>query len=251
MLIDTHCHLNKLNILENARLAGVQRFINIGCNINESIAAREISTNLSDVYFSAGIHPNDSIIADNDYINKLRRILKDKKCIGVGECGLDYYRNSNHSIQKKFFESQIQLAWDFNKPLIVHVRDAYNDCVALLKDSHHLRGKIIHCFSGDIKDAYNFLNIGCCLSISGIVTFNNSKKFHDIISMIPMNRLLIETDAPYLTPVPYRGIINESQFIQLTLKKISEIKFMPISEIIKNTGQNAMKIFWPEDPLSI
>lgn len=249
MLLDTHCHLDKLETVESARLAGIQRFVNVGCNIDESKLAKKFSNNHEDIFFSAGIHPNDAANVSDDYLNQLKILLKNKKCVGVGECGLDYYHNHhNHHCrftQKLVFESQIQLAHDFKKPLIVHVRDAFDDCFELIKNTSCK--KVIHCFSGDIKNANDFLNIDCYLSISGIITFDRSGEFCKIVSMIPLEKLLVETDAPYLSPIPYRGNKNESQFIQMTIKKIAEIKSLPVSEIIKKTGNNAMRIFWPQE----
>ncbi|MEI6789860.1 MAG: TatD family hydrolase [Myxococcaceae bacterium] len=242
MLIDTHCHLEDLGVLERARQAGVARLINIGCDIETTQKARDFGMNQADVFFSAGVHPHEASKAEPDYLERLREFAADPKCVAIGECGLDYYYNhSDRESQKRVFEAQIALAGELSKPLVVHVRDAYEDCLGFLDPL--VSPTIIHCFSGDRAHAKAFLELGCYLSISGIVTFKNAEELRAVVVETPLERLLIETDAPYLAPMPYRGKPNESAYIVLVAQKIAELKSISIEEVIAQTGKNALHIF--------
>jgi TatD DNase family protein len=243
MLIDTHCHLEDLEVLKRARAAGVERFVNIGCDIVTSQSAQKFGQNEPNVYFTAGVHPHDAGKAEADYIEQLRQLAADSKCVGIGECGLDYYYDhSDRVTQRKVFAEQIALSQELGKPLVVHVRDAYADCLEALRN--HTGTKIIHCFSGDRGHAKAFLDMGCYLSISGIVTFKNADELRAVVAETPIERLLIETDAPYLAPVPHRGKPNEPAFVKLVAEKVAEIKNLPLEKVIQVTGDNALKAFW-------
>lgn len=241
MLIDSHCHLEDLSVLERARQAGVKKLINIGCDILGSQKAQEFGAQLDDVFFSAGVHPHEASKVDPDYIDQLQILAADPKCVGIGECGLDYYyEHSDRDSQKKVFEAQINLAYALKKPLIIHVRDAYEDCLERLAAGHP---QIIHCFSGNRVHAKAFLDLGCYLSISGIVTFKNAEELRLVVSETPLEKLLIETDSPYLAPIPYRGKPNEPAYVRLVAEKIAEIKAISVEQVIDQTGQNALHIF--------
>ncbi|MEI6805302.1 MAG: TatD family hydrolase [Myxococcaceae bacterium] len=240
MLIDTHCHLEDLVVLERARQAGVQKFINIGCDILTSQQARDFGANQSDVFFSAGVHPHDASKVEPDYLEELRALALDPKCVAIGECGFDYYyEHSDRDSQKRVFEAQIKLARELNKPLVVHVRDAYEDCLNLLEGENI----IIHCFSGNRPHAKAFLDLGCYLSISGIVTFKNADELREVVRETPLEKLLIETDAPYLAPIPHRGKPNEPAYVKLVAQKIAEIKNISVEQVIERSGENALRIF--------
>lgn len=242
MLIDTHCHLEDLAVLERARQAGVEKFINIGCDILSSKQARDFGMAQEGVYFSAGIHPHEASKVEADYISVLRELARDPKCVGIGECGLDYYyEHSDRDSQKRVFVEQIALACELNKPLIIHVRDAYEDCLACLPKLQHRQ--VIHCFSGNRQHAKAFLDLGCYLSISGIVTFKNAEELRLVVKETPLEKLLIETDSPYLAPIPHRGKPNEPAYVRLVAEKIAEIKATSVEQVIAQTGKNALALF--------
>jgi TatD DNase family protein len=250
MLIDTHCHLEDPEVLRRARAAGVERFVNIGCDIETSKAARDFAAKESDVFFTTGVHPHDAGKAPSDYIGKLRELAADKKCVGMGECGLDYYYDySDRVTQRKVFAEQIALSQELEKPLVVHVRDAYSDCLEALRN--HQGTKIIHCFSGDREHAKAFLALGCYLSISGIVTFKNADELRAVVIETPLERLLIETDSPYLAPVPHRGKPNEPAFVKLVAEKIAELRNLSLESVIEQTGKNALGVFWADKTCAI
>ena len=241
MLIDSHCHLEDLAVLERARQAGVEKLINIGCDILSSKQARDFGVSQAGVYFSAGIHPHEASKVGADYISELRGLAQDPKCVGIGECGLDYYYDhSDRDSQKRVFVEQLALARELNKPLIIHVRDAYEDCLSLLIAGHPT---VIHCFSGNRQHAKAFLDLGCYLSISGIVTFKNAEELRLVVQETPLDKLLIETDAPYLAPIPHRGKPNEPAYVRLVAEKIAEIKAISVEQVIEQTGQNALELF--------
>lgn len=241
MLIDTHCHLEDVSVLERARLAGVKKIINIGCDILSSQKARDFGVLHEDVFFSAGVHPHEASKVLPDYVDQLKKLAADPKCVGIGECGFDYYyKHSDQDSQKKVFKAQIALSHELNKTLIVHVRDAYEDCLSLLTPTQSI---VIHCFSGNKEHAKAFLDLGCYLSMSGIITFKNAQELRKVVYETPLEKLLIETDAPYLAPMPYRGKPNEPAYVSWVAKKIAEIKAIPIQQVIDQTGQNALDAF--------
>jgi TatD DNase family protein len=241
MLIDSHCHLEDVAVLDRARLAGVEKFINIGCDILSSKQARDFGAQQAGVYFSAGIHPHEASKVEANYLSELRELAQDPKCVGIGECGLDYYYDHSDRVsQKSVFQEQIALASDLNKPLIIHVRDAYEDCLNLLIAGHPT---VIHCFSGNRQHAKAFLDLGCYLSISGIVTFKNAEELRLVVKETPLEKLLIETDAPYLAPIPHRGKPNEPAYVRLVAEKIAEIKVIRVEQVIEQTGRNTLSLF--------
>lgn len=241
MLIDSHCHLEDLAILERARQAGVEKLINIGCDILSSKQARDFGAAQAGVYFSAGVHPHEASKVGPDYILELRELAGDPKCVGIGECGLDYYYDhSDRESQKRVFSEQVALAHELGKPLIIHVRDAYEDCLSLLIAGHPT---VIHCFSGNRQHAKAFLDLGCYLSISGIVTFKNAEELRRVVKETPLEKLLIETDSPYLAPIPHRGKPNEPAYVRLVAEKVADIKTISVEQVIEQTGKNTLKVF--------
>lgn len=241
MLIDTHCHLEDKAVLARARAAGVQRLINIGCDIKTTQEAIEFGKDEPDVFFSAGVHPHEAGQAEENFLDKLRVLAENPKCVAIGECGLDYYYNhSTQDVQKAVFEAQIALAGELKKPLIIHVRDAYEDCLERLVAGHPT---VIHCFSGTRQHAKAFLDLGCYISISGIVTFKNAEELRQVVLETPLERLLVETDAPYLAPMPYRGKPNEPAYVKIVAEKVAEIKQIPVHDVIVQTGKNACGLF--------
>ncbi|MDD3855303.1 TatD family hydrolase [Sulfurimonas sp.] len=255
MIIDTHVHLDDerykddLNeVLNRARDGGVERFIIPGADPKNLKRAVEIAENNSDVYFAVGVHPYDMDSFEESYLEKF---INHKKCVAVGECGLDYFRlegsdeekEKEKSRQKEVFITQIELAKKYKKPLIVHIRDASRDSKELLlKYNAKEVGGVLHCYNAD-EELLSLANDGFHFGIGGVVTFKNAKKLLHVLPKIPLDKILIETDAPYLTPTPHRGERNEPIYTIFIMKKISE--FLEISEenIKKITTKNALLLF--------
>ncbi|MBS4068937.1 MAG: TatD family hydrolase [Sulfurimonas sp.] len=255
MIIDTHVHLDDerykddLNeVLNRARDGGVERFIIPGADPKNLKRAVEIAENNSDVYFAVGVHPYDMDSFEESYLEKF---INHKKCVAVGECGLDYFRlegsdeekEKEKSRQKEVFITQIELAKKYKKPLIVHIRDASRDSKELLlKYNAKEVGGVLHCYNAD-EELLSLANDGFYFGIGGVVTFKNAKKLLHVLPKIPLDKILIETDAPYLTPTPHRGERNEPIYTIFIMKKISE--FLEISEenIKKITTKNALLLF--------
>ena len=192
-----------------------------------------------------GVSPNDLEDLDNDYLVKLEEISNQKKVVAIGEIGLDYYWNKdNKEEQKQIFIDQIQLANKLNLPIVVHTRDAIMDTIDILKNKIQCKKRgVIHCCSFNIELVREMLKLDFYLSFGGPVTYKNSKNAKEIIQMIPLDRLLIETDSPYLSPEPFRGTRNDSRNIKYIAEKIAEFKNLSVEEIAKQTYKNAQKIF--------
>ena len=217
------------------------------------LAAKPGSKNL---FFTIGIHPHDAskYSAENKKISELIGVMKDvfisnkniKRCLAIGEMGLDYhYKDSSPSDQKKIFRLQVELALssELSAPVVIHCRDAYEDCFEILKSySDRWRG-VIHCFSGDVKIAEKLLNMGFYLSFTGIVTFKNNEKIKSVLKITPNSRILAETDSPYLTPSPHRGKRNEPLFVKYIYQEIAKIKEIDLSELVKIISENFKTIF--------
>ena len=255
MLVDTHVHLDDKrynedldDVLDRAREAGVKKFIIPGADPSTLDRAVEISQKYDDVYFAIGVHPYD---ADNFESLDFEKYIEHDKCIAIGECGLDYFRLEGSDedklkekeLQKKVFISQINLAKKYKKPLIVHIRDASNDSKEILLDYEASEvGGVLHCFNAD-EQLLSLADEGFYFGIGGVLTFKNAKKLVNVLPKIPIEKLLIETDAPYLTPTPHRGERNEPLYTTLVAQKISEILDIPLEDVEKITTTNSERLF--------
>lgn len=250
-IIDSHCHLHDERykddlpmVLNRAQEAGVTHFVTIGCDIPTTEAAQKIAHAYVPIYFSAGFHPHDAKDMDEGNFLALKEMAKDEKCVAIGECGLDYYyEHSPKDVQQRVFKKQLELAYELKKPVVIHLRDAYEDCFAILKEANLQEKIVIHCFSGTKEHAQQFLDLGCYISLSGIVTFKKPLDLLEVAKMTPKNRLLIETDAPYLTPHPHRGMRNEPHLIVLTLKTVALARQEDENELACQLYKNTMEFF--------
>ena len=253
MFVDSHCHLtyeplvdNISTIVNNCKESDVHKLLTIGTNIESSVKCIEISKQYENIYSSIGIHPVEAHneINKKDQIQKLYR--SSNKNIGYGETGLDfYYSVSEKKSQIDLFEIHIKYAIEDNSTVIVHTRDAEDETLSILKEhkkNSNLR-VLIHCFTGSMKFAKSLLDIGCYISFSGIITFKNATDIQDVATYVPMNRILIETDSPYLSPHPVRGKRNSPENVVLVAKKLSELKNLNIDHIGKETTSNFLKLF--------
>nr|WP_321265597.1 TatD family hydrolase [uncultured Sulfurimonas sp.] len=255
MIIDTHIHLDDDrykedldNVLNRARESGVKRFIIPGAHPSTLERALEIVEANSDVYFAVGVHPYDmDSFAGLDF----DKYIKHEKCVAIGECGLDYFRLQGSDeeklqekiAQKKVFKAQIQLAKKYKKPLIVHIRDASRDSKEMLMELDAKEvGGVLHCYNAD-EELLSLAKEGFYFGIGGVLTFKNAKKLINVLNKIPKDKLLIETDGPYLTPTPHRGERNEPLYTTFVAQKMSELLDIPLKNIKDITTQNAQKLF--------
>lgn len=254
MIIDTHCHLDdpRYNddleaVLGRAKAAGVERYIIPGADIETLERAVEIAEKYDSVYFAVGVHPYDKE-AYNRAV--LERYIVHPKCVAVGECGLDYFRlledesetEAEKIAQKEMFLDQIALAKAYGKPLIVHIRDASADSLEILETHAGEKGGVLHCYNAD-EQLLKLVPKGFYYGIGGVLTFKNARKLVNVFPKIPKERLLIETDAPYLTPHPHRGERNEPAYCALVADKMSELSGMSRAEIEALTTRNTNILF--------
>lgn len=245
-MIDTHCHVFKKyydNIEEVIKKIDKNIIIVAGTNDEENKEVLDLCMKYKNVYGTLGIHPTELLNMTSQSLNFIEENLLNPKIVGIGEIGLDYYWNkSNKDYQKEIFISQINLAKKYNKAIVVHSREAINDTFEILKE--YAKGlKIdIHCFSGSLEMANKFIDLGCMLGVGGILTFKNTKLVNTIIN-IPISKILLETDSPFLTPEPFRGKKNEPFNVLYVAKKISEIKNISLEEVLEITKNNAINQF--------
>ncbi len=254
MLIDTHCHLDdeRYNedieeVLKNAKKNGVDKFIIPGADPESLDRAVELSEKYEDIYFAVGVHPYDARHYDRSY---LEQFIMHPKCVAIGECGLDYFRlpesqeeiEEEKKIQKEVFLDQILWAKEMKKPLIVHIRESSADCLEMLQEHAGQEGGVLHCYNADeslLKLSKNNFYYG----IGGVLTFKNARKLINVYPKIPHDRLLIETDAPYLTPHPHRGERNEPSYTTFVADKMAELSEMSRAEIEDISTHNAQRLF--------
>ena len=248
MLIDTHCHLNdeafKDNLKEvvaRANSKGITKMIVIGYNKKSSFDAVRIANMFDGVYAAIGVHPSD-VLKEDDNLDWIYELAKDKKVITIGEIGLDYYWDKSYNdLQIEWFIKQIEIAKELDLPICVHSRDASQDCFDVIKKYGNSKG-VIHCYSGSLEMAKEYVKLGYYLGIGGVVTFKNSH-LGETIKNIGIDHLVSETDAPYLAPVPYRGKTNEPAYIYEIVQKISEELNLDIDKVEKKIEENTYKLF--------
>lgn len=248
-IFDSHAHYDdkKFDGVRDELLAqmpdnNVCGIINCGTDISTSRFSIDLAQKYPYVYAAVGYHPesvDDSTVFER---NELAQLTKNKKVVAIGEIGLDYYWDTAFKEQQiEFFEQQLVLAKALDKPVIVHDREAHFDTLSLLK-KHKPKG-VLHCFSGSAEMAKEILNLGMYIGVGGVVTFKNSKKIIEVVREIPLDRILLETDAPYLAPEPHRGRLNNSAYIKYVAEKIAEIKNLQVTEVLSATAKNVKTLF--------
>ena len=252
MLFDTHAHLDderydddRDEVIIRAEEKGIKFILNVGFDMASSKRALSLANRYDFIYAAVGIHPHDASEAKETTLSQLKELAQQDKVVALGEMGLDYYRNlSPKDIQQQAFRDQIRLAKELQKPIIVHDREAHGDILQILKEEGAQEvGGILHCFSGSWEMAKECMALNFYISIAGPVTFNNAKKLQGVAEKMPLDKLLIETDAPYLTPEPFRGKRNESAHVYYVAEKIAELKGINIKELGQATTANARKLF--------
>lgn len=250
MFFDTHTHLDDIKfdddrelVIENLKGKGVSLAVNVGSDLASSARSIELAEKYDFIYAAVGVHPNEvGDMCDGD-LEKLTDMTRHKKTVAVGEIGLDYhYDEPERNVQKIWFEKQLRLAQALNMPFIVHDRDAHQDTVEIIKNVGYFNG-VMHCFSGSCEMAKIMLDLGFYISVAGQVTFKNAPKVREVAKTIPLDRLLIETDSPYLTPEPHRGERNNSANVRFTCEKIAELRGLSVEKLAEITLTNG-KIFY-------
>jgi len=252
MLIDSHAHLDdekfdedRDDVIKSLKEDGIDIVINPGADLNSSIKAVSLAEKYENIYAAVGVHPHSVTEMDEATMDMLRSFAKKDKVVAIGEIGLDYYYDySPRDAQKKWFREQLNLAKEVGLPVIIHSRDAAGDTLEIIKEAQdgRLRG-VMHCYSGSLDMAMEYIKLGFYISFAGPVTFKNSKKSKEVAKAIPLDRLLIETDSPYMTPEPYRGRRNEPKYVRYVAETIAEIKGISLEDIAERTSENAKKLF--------
>lgn len=248
-IFDTHAHYSdekfeedRDELLSSLPSSGVINVINCGCSLKSCKESIELCEKYDYFYCALGIHPSD--ITDTSYteLEEIKKLYSNKKCVAVGEIGLEYFYDFiPKSVQLDFFDKQLVLAKELDLPVIVHDREAHEDTMKLLK-KYQPKG-VVHCFSGSAEMAKEVLKLGMYIGLGGAVTFKNARKPIEVAQMLPMDRLLLETDCPYMTPVPFRGKRNSSDLIAYTAEKLAEVKGTDTQELINAANENARKLF--------
>lgn len=250
MFIDVHAHLcddkfnNVKEIVENAEKENVKKIISASYNFASCEKNLEIAKSFDNVFITVGIHPENVEKITENYLEKLENFAQNEKVVAIGEIGLDYHwRDDNKDLQKRIFVEQIELANKLDLPIVVHCRDAIGDTLQILKEYTPKCESLMHCYSGSIESAKEFVKLGFSFSFGGVVTFKNAKNVQEVLKNIPIERIMLETDCPYMSPEPFRGKINEPKNISIIAEKIAELKNLKISEIEEKTTKNSEKMF--------
>lgn len=247
MYIDTHCHLSREDyddidkVIEENKNANIDKIVVSGCSRESIEEVMDLKDRYDMVYVTIGYHPEYADTVTESDLDYLKSLLGEKKVVGIGEIGLDYhYTKDNKDKQIWLFEEQLKIAEEFNLPVVIHSRDATMDTINTLK-KYKVKG-IIHCFSGSLETANIYISMGFLLGIGGVVTFKNSK-LKDVVKEVPSESIVLETDSPYLAPVPFRGKINSSKYLEYIANFIAEIKNISVEELAEITSRNASSLF--------
>jgi TatD DNase family protein len=252
MLIDSHCHIDDTRfdadrevMMTRARAAGVEHFVTIGCDLATSRAAVALAQKHPYISATVGVHPHEVRLIQEGWYDELRSLARSDRVLAYGEIGLDYhYDHSPRDVQRIRFREQIQLARELKLPIVIHTREAQEDTITILKEEKASElGGVFHCFSGDAWLAKDALDLGFYLSFSGVVTFQNAVMLREIVKTVPLDRILVETDSPYLTPAPHRGKRNEPAYVRQVAEKIAEVHGITVEDVEDATSQNTKSLF--------
>lgn len=253
MLVDSHAHLEMFHagkerdaVVQRAHDAGVNTILTIGTTLEDSRKNVAIARHYEGVWAAVGVHPHDvKEVEPPQLAEKLARLSEDNKVVAIGEIGLDFYRNiSPPAMQIDFFHRQLRLALDLGLPVIIHDRDAHQETMTMLQESNIASvGGVLHCFSGDLRMAEQAVEWGFYISIAGPVTFKKAEELREVAANIPLDRLLLETDCPFLAPVPFRGKRNEPAYVQYTANKVAELRGISAQQIAEQTSENFARLF--------
>lgn len=251
MYFDTHAHFDdekfdeiRDTLIEEMHSNGVDNIINIGADMESSVKSMELAHKYDFIYAAVGVHPHEVENMTEKDIESLKKYAEYEKVVAIGEIGLDYYYDfSPRDKQRYWFERQLELAAELDMPVSIHSRDAAKETFDIIKNSNVRKG-VIHAYSGSVEMAKDYIDMGFYIGVGGVITFKNAKKLIDVVSFAPIQRILLETDSPYLSPVPVRGTVNNSQNLRYIVDKISEIKQISPETVCQITAQNAGVVFW-------
>ena len=257
MIFDTHCHLNSEELYNNideviasAKVVGVDKFLVVGWDIKSSYLAIELANKYLEIYAAIGVHPTDiDGVSDEDF-DKLMTHVNDPKVVAIGEIGLDYHwvkDPEQREKQKQWFIKQINTANLYKKPISIHNREAFGDCLTILKEHKPLYGGVMHCYSGSVELLKDVLDLGLYIGLDGPLTFTNAKTPKEVCEVVPLDRLVVETDSPYLAPHPLRGTVNEPKNIALVIDEIARLKEESKKHIIDVLYKNSCRLFGIEE----
>ncbi len=250
-LFDTHAHYDsgafnadRLEVLASMPEKGVELILNPGCELESSRTAVELAERFPFVYAAVGVHPSDCGPWEDSWPDELRALAVHPKVKAIGEIGLDYYwkDNPDHGFQQKVFHAQLELAEELGLPVIVHDREAHRDCLDVVKAHPNVTG-VYHCYSGSLEDAKILVKLGWMLSFTGVVTYKNARKSLEVLDWLPMDRIMVETDSPYLTPEPFRGQRNDSGKVYRVAETIARVKELDPDEVAQITLENGKRFF--------
>ena len=251
MIFETHAHFDdeaydkdRDTLLKSLNFHGVEGLVNVGASMASSKKSIELAKEYPFIYAAVGVHPEHVGELKEETLKELEEMAKEEKVVAIGEIGLDYYYDDvPREIQKKWFKEQLELAVKVAKPVIIHSREAAFDTMEIMKEYQGKLTGIIHCFSYSKECADFFVKSGYYLGIGGVVTFSNAKKLKEVVKEVPLDRIVLETDCPYLTPTPYRGKRNSSHYLPYVAEEIAKIKEIPVEEVIRITNENAKRVY--------
>ena len=254
-MIDSHCHLYIKNspeqqdqLIREAAADGISKIINIGIDIETSQLSLELAEKYDSLYCTVGIHPHDAKKLNEQSIEKLQQLAAHDKVVAIGEIGLDFYRNlSPKPLQYAAFEKQLELAVQLKKPIVIHTREALEETIEVVKKyANGLVGGVFHCFPGNAAEAERVFELGFSVSFGGVMTFKNAE-MAEVASQVPLEKIILETDSPYLTPLPFRGKQNRPAYVKYVYQKLAELKNLPVADIVSIIDRNCIKLFKLEE----
>ena len=254
-MIDSHCHLDfdhfkdiRGQVIDEAKRAGLSTIINIGIDLETSQKSIALAEEYEMVYATVGFHPHDSKKFNEENLTAIRQLCHHPKVVAIGEIGLDYYRDySPRDIQRKVFRRQLELAVETQLPIVIHTREAFEETYQIVREyAGSLKGGVFHCFPGDYNEAKRVFDLGFIISMGGVITYKNSRMSR-LAGKIPLNKVILETDAPFLTPVPHRGKVNQPGYVSFVYRKLSEIRQEPLKNIEKTVDRTCRKFFGLEE----
>ena len=250
-MIDSHCHLDfdkfdgvREQALADCRANGVHTVINIGADMASSERSIALADQHDMVFATVGVHPHDATALDSAALTRLRELARHEKVVAIGEIGLDYYRDlSPRNVQAKAFRAQLDLALETNLPVVIHTREAFRDTVRIVKEYvPRLRGGVFHCFPGNAEEAREVIDLGFVISVGGVITFGDTG-MAKTAQATPLDKIILETDAPYLTPAPFRGKTNFPAYVRFVYKRMAELKQTPPAEVERTVDRTVQKLF--------
>lgn len=253
---DSHAHYNasrfqedQAQLLDSMAEHGIRRILNVGCDLTSSLQSIRLAEQYDFIYAAVGSHPDDADHVDEALVAMYRKLAEHPRVRAIGEIGLDYYyEDVPRAKQQEAFRLQMELAREVGLPVIIHQRDAYEDALRIVDEFPEVKG-VFHCFSGSLEYAKEVIRRGWCVGFTGVITFKNARKAVEVAQWVPLDRLLIETDCPYMAPEPFRGRRSDSTMVPKMAEKLAQLRGLPVEGMAKITRENAMRLFRIEEPV--